>query len=394
MKTKKMIIALAVLMLLTGCKKEEPQPQPEPDYVEDTLAKMNLKDKVGQMLMLYYSDDTVDDFLKERIKDVQPGGFILFASNITTYEKTLQFVKDLKELTDIPMLISIDMEGGNVQRMQSLEDITPVEIPFMNSVGKKNDVQLAEEVGKVIGQQLQVFGINMDMAPDADVFSNPKNTVIGKRSFGTDPQLVAEMANAVAKGLNSCNVISTYKHFPGHGDTETDSHYGLPVITKTKEELYQTELVPFKYAIEHGAEVIMTAHIAIPALTNGEIVPATLSKEIITDLLRGELGYKGVVITDALNMGAIAENYSDEQVYVKAINAGVDILLMPNGSLDAINIICDAVNKGKISEERINEAVRRILALKEKYVIDHYDEYLDKDYLTGKEAEDLMNQFK
>ena len=358
--------------------------------VDKVLSEMTLEEKIGQMLIVYYSSSFVDDTLRSALEDVKPGGFILFKDNITTYDATLNFIKEIKNTSDIPMFISIDQEGGNVQRLLSLSDTSVSNIPYMNYVGNRNDSDLAYNVGKVIAEELRVFGINMDFAPVIDIWSNPNNTVIGKRSFGDNSELVSSMGLALGKGLSDNGVISVYKHFPGHGDTDVDSHYSLPVINKTKEEFLDLELVPFKNAIDNGAEVIMIGHLAVPGLTGSDI-PASLSKKVITDLLRNEMGFDGLVVTDALNMGALTNYYNQEEVYVKAIDAGVDLLLMPSSSRKAVAAIKKAVEDGILSEEQIDESVRKILKLKFEKIEKDYDIYLSKEYLNSKEHQEVLN---
>ena len=358
--------------------------------VDKVLSEMTLEEKIGQMLIVYYSSSFVDDTLRSALEDVKPGGFILFKDNITTYDATLNFIKEIKNTSDIPMFISIDQEGGNVQRLLSLSDTSVSNIPYMNYVGNRNDSDLAYNVGKVIAEELRVFGINMDFAPVIDIWSNPNNTVIGKRSFGDNSELVSSMGLALGKGLSDNGVISVYKHFPGHGDTDVDSHYSLPVINKTKEEFLDLELVPFKNAIDNGAEVIMIGHLAVPGLT-GSDTPASLSKKVITDLLKNEMGFDGLVVTDALNMGALTNYYNQEEVYVKAIDAGVDLLLMPSSSRKAVAAIKKAVEDGILSEEQIDESVRKILKLKFEKIEKDYDIYLSKEYLNSKEHQEVLN---
>ena len=250
-------------------------------------------------------------------------------------------------------------------------------------VGKTKDYNLAYEVGKVLAEDMRTLGINLAYAPVCDIFSNPNNKVIGNRSFGTSPNLVANMCTSLGKGLEDNGIIATYKHFPGHGDTATDSHTSLPVINKTYTELLNNELIPFKKAIENDAKIIMVAHIAFPSLT-GNNTPSSLSKEVITDLLKNKLGYDGLVITDALNMGALTNNYTDEEIYVKAVEAGVDLLLMPSDAKEAIKAI-----KNNISEERIDESVKKILLFKYTYLKDNV---LDESYLNSKAHQEIINK--
>lgn len=333
--------------------------------VEQQLESMTLEEKIGQMLITYYRKGTVDDQFKGELEKYQPGGFILFRENFTSYEDTIQLIETIENTAKIPLFIAIDQEGGRVQRLKELEDSYVTQIPPMTELGDTNDPALAYEVGKVIAEELQVFGINMDFAPVLDIVNNVENQVIGDRSFGSNVDIVSRMGLSLAKGLEDTGVIAVYKHFPGHGSTIVDSHYGLPVIEKTKEELFSSDLVPFKRAIESGAEVIMIGHLAVPNITNSEI-PASLSKELITELLKQEMGYNGLIVTDALNMKALTNHYSEKDIYELAINAGVDLLLMPSSLESAVTYIRQSIAEGKIAEERINESVYKILTLKYK----------------------------
>ena len=397
---KKIFLLFSILLLVVGCSnsssfinnetKDILFKITEEEWVNNTLDSLTLEEKIGQMMIVFYTSSSVDNTLQSALTDIKPGGFILFKENITTYEKTLNFIKEVKKTADIPMFISIDQEGGNVQRLLSLKDLSVSNIPYMNYVGNSNDVSVAYDVGKVIAEELRVFGINMDFAPVIDVYSNLENTVIGKRSFGNDSTLVSKMGIHLAKGLLENGVIPVYKHFPGHGNTSVDSHYVLPIVDKTKDELYSLDLIPFIEAINNGAEVIMIGHLAVPSIT-GNNVPASLSKELVTGLLKEELGYNGLVVTDALNMGALTKYYSQEEVYVKAIEAGVDILLMPSSSRKALSAIKNAISEGVISVERIDESVRKILRLKYKYINNDYDTYLGKEYLNSVEHQNILN---
>ena len=353
------------------------------ENVELMLENMTIEEKIGQMLIIYDTHETVDKELKEFIADIKPGGFIINQSNITTFAKTKKYIADLKANSDIPLIISIDQEGGSVQRLQNLEDKKATYVPSMFYVGKTKDYNLAYEVGKVLAEDMRTLGINLAYAPVCDIFSNPNNKVIGNRSFGTSPNLVANMCTSLGKGLEDNGIIATYKHFPGHGDTATDSHTSLPVINKTYTELLNNELIPFKKAIENDAKIIMVAHIAFPSLT-GNNTPSSLSKEVIIDLLKNKLGYDGLVITDALNMRALTNNYTDEEIYVKAVEAGVDLLLMPSDAKEAIKAI-----KNNISEERIDESVKKILLFKYTYLKDNV---LDESYLNSKAHQEIINE--
>lgn len=340
---------------------------PEESKIDKMLKNMTIEEKIGQMMMIAYRKSASDDNLRKILEEVKPGGFILFGENITTYDKSMAMINEIIDSASIPMFISIDQEGGRVQRIRTVAGVETHIIPSMYQIGKTSE-ENAYNTGALIASDLTKFKINMDMAPVLDVYSNPYNTVIGDRSFGNDPYLVSKMGLTLAKGLQDNSIIPVYKHFPGHGDTSADSHYELPVVKKTKEELLNLEIIPFKNAIENGAEVIMIGHLAVPNITNDN-TPASLSKELITDFLRTELNYQNIVITDALNMKAITDNYTDKEIYNLAINAGVDILLMPNNPTTAINIIKTLIEENSITEDQINNSVKKILSLKEKYNI-------------------------
>lgn len=395
MKKLSIIVLILLTVFIAGCsKKEEKKEVSDIDKkVEETLKDMTLDEKIGQMMIIYYRKDSVDATLKSALDDIQPGGFIMFKENITNYERTLNFIKEIKTHVDIPMFISIDEEGGRVQRLQALYGDVATDVPSMYDVGLKDDTELTYEVGKVIAEELRVFGFNMDFAPVIDVYSNPDNTVIGKRSFGTTAELVTKHGEALAKGLEDNGVLSVYKHFPGHGNTATDSHYALPIVDKTKEELLELDLKPFIDVINNGAKIIMVGHLAVPSIA-GDNTPTSLSKELITDFLKGELGYKNLVITDALDMGALTNYFSEDEICGKAVEAGVDILLMPKSSRSCLKSVKTALENGSITEEQINESVRKILKLKYEYIEDNYDKYLDKSYLNSSEHQEIIDKIK
>lgn len=362
------------------------------EKIEKKLSEMTLDEKIGQMLVISYRSPIYSEKLDTTLKTIQPGGFILFQENITTYEETVSYIKKIKETSKIPMFIGIDQEGGRVQRIKSLEDANVLSIPPMLEVGKTNNKDLAKEVGRVLGEEISSFGINLDYAPVLDIYSNPLNTVIGNRSFGTNYQTVVNMAFPFSEGLKESGIIPVFKHFPGHGDTEVDSHQGLPIVTKTKEELYERELIPFEEAIKNNAEMIMVGHIALPNITNDN-TPASLSRVVITDILRGEMGFTGVVTTDALEMKAITDSYTTKEIMRLAINAGVDLLLMPTESKDAVESIHACLEEGTVTEEQINASVARILTLKYKKHLGD-DALLSKENIGTKEHIDIINQVK
>lgn len=330
--------------------------------VEETLNSMSLEEKIAQMTIISFDGTSINTSLSNELA-LKPGGVILFAGNITNYANTLNFINNIKATASIPMFVSVDQEGGRVQRIKSSTDSRVLTIPAMREVGYKNDSQLAYDLGKVIAEEILAFGFNMDFAPTIDVVDVTSTNVIGNRSFGGDPNLVSRLGTSLYNGILDTGVIPSYKHFPGHGATDKDTHEELPVLSQTKEELMQRDLIPFQYAIDHGAELIMVGHLSIPNI-DPEGYPASLSSSLINGLLKEEMGFKGLVITDSLQMGAIADNYTEKLRYELAINAGVDILLMPQSCQSAVSNIKQSVNEGKITEERINESVKKILTLK------------------------------
>ncbi len=356
-----LLLCTLALFSFSGCKKEPDKTEKEEiDYlaleVEEMLSHMTREEKIAQMIITEIKNDGV-------LPSPAPAGVILFAENFTTPEETEFLINSLKTQSEIPLIVSTDQEGGRVQRLSALKRPKATDIPFMYELGSTGDTVLAKDVGQVMATEMAALGINLTFAPCLDVYSNPDNTVIGKRSFSEDPRVVSVMANSVADGLMEKGVMPCFKHFPGHGDTATDSHYKLPIINKTKEELYKTELIPFENAIEKGAEMIMVAHIALPQIT-GNNNPATLSKTVITDLLKNEMGYGGIVITDSFKMKALTDNYSEEDAVKMAIDAGVDIILMPKDYNTALKVINE-----NFSDERIDQSVKKILYFKQKNLI-------------------------
>lgn len=359
------------------------------NLVQQQIDNMTVEEKIAQMFIISYRKGEMDAKLEELL-NLQPGGFILFQENFTTYEKTIELIERIEKTAKISMFLSIDQEGGRVQRLKNLEDIYATEIPSMLELGKTSDESLGEKVGKVLAEELRVFGINMDFAPVIDIVTDEKNQVIGNRSFGTDYNTVSKMGLAVAKGLENNGVIPVYKHFPGHGSTITDSHYYLPVIPKTKEELFETDLIPFQQAIQNQAEIIMVGHLAVPSITKNEI-PATLSRTLVTDLLKNEMGYQGLVVSDALNMGALTKHYTEKEIYEQAIDAGVDLLLMPIDFKRAISYVKESIDEGKISLEQIHTSLEKILTLKAKKL---NNVKLEREYLGSDLHKTIIEKIK
>ncbi|SEM69711.1 beta-N-acetylhexosaminidase [Lihuaxuella thermophila] len=347
-----------------------------PDWVETKLNEMSLDEKIGQMFLVGFKGDlgtsatSVSDHARKMIEDYHVGGIILFDRNIRDPEQVGQLNNDLQKLAlssspNIPLFISVDQEGGKVARIT--EGVT--EFPGNMALGATRDPALAYEAGKRMGSELRAMGINLNLAPSLDVNNNPQNPVIGVRSFSDDPKLVAGLGTSIMRGFRDGNVLTAVKHFPGHGDTKLDSHIDLPQVPHSMERLEKIELVPFRAAVENDPDMVMTTHITFPAMDPTPGLPATLSKKVLTDLLRNRWGYQGVIITDDMEMGAIAEHFGTGVAAVRAIQAGADVILVGhslNKQEKAIETVKQAVEKGMISEERIDESVRRILTLKAK----------------------------
>lgn len=361
---KNILIMLFLPLALLACQQENPSRD-----ARDALEKMDLKTRIGQMIMVSVPGGKVNAVHADIIKASRPGGIILFGYNLGSSRHISLFVEGLQDISmkeaGIPLFISIDQEGGRVRRIERGVTLFPGNMAA-GSANRKRDVYLW---GRILGLELRSLGINMNLAPDLDVNNNPANPVINIRSFGSDPQHVSRMGKNYIRGLQESDCIAVGKHFPGHGDTDRDSHLTLPVIPYDMERLEKVELVPFRAALEENVTGIMSAHISYPKLLEpGE--SATLSKKILTGLLREKMGFQGLVITDDMEMNAISKRYSLDEAAVRAVKAGADIVLISTHgrSIDLIREgLWQAVKEGRISEERINRSVERILEAKLRY---------------------------
>ncbi|MFL0250970.1 beta-N-acetylhexosaminidase [Clostridium neuense] len=338
------------------------------DPIKQKLDHMTLDEKIGQLVIVGIDDYTNNEHSKTLINTYHVGGFILFGQNIKNSAQLLELINSLKETNSsnnkTPLLLGVDEEGGRVSRMPS----EFVKLPSNAAVGHVNNSNFSYKIGEILGQELKGFGLNVDFAPVLDVNSNRKNPVIGDRSFGSNPPLVSNLGIQTMKGIQSQNIISVVKHFPGHGDTLVDSHFGLPIVYNDIKRLNNLELVPFSNAIKHGVDMIMVAHILLPKIDLNN--PASFSKTIITDILRKRMNFNGVVITDDMTMGAIIKKYDIGEASIKSLNAGSDIILVCHDfdkEVTVLNAIKNSVTKGTLPEKTINEKVYRILKLKEKY---------------------------
>ena len=354
-------------------KEEKPANNAAADpNVEATLSKMSLHDKVCQMFVVTpealtgFSQVTeFGDTSKSSFDSYPVGGLIYFSQNIESEEQLKTMLTNTqsyaKEKTGIPVMLSVDEEGGSVARCADKIGSVPKLEPMFNY--KDQGTEKAYDNAKTVAGYLKNLGFNMDFAPIADTWTNPSNTVIGKRAYSDNYNQASELVASAVKGYEDTGIRCTLKHFPGHGDTAQDSHAGTATTSRTLEELSSGEYLPFKSGIDAGAGIVMVGHITVTSVTQE---PASISKDIVTGELRNKLGYDGVVVTDALNMGAISNNYSSGEAAVKCIQAGDDLLLMPADFKASVSAVEEAVKNGTISEERINESVRRILKLKLK----------------------------
>lgn len=409
MKKKLGILMLVIILIfVSSCGIEENQDAQEEkvDLAETIVEGMTTKQKIEQMMMIDFRqwDENLSDgvpaqdmtVLNEQVASIirnhDFGSIILFANNIRETEPTYRLVMGLQEAATenegIPLMIATDQEGGSVFRLGS-----GTALPGNMALGAAGSLDSAEAAGKIIGSELSSLGINTALAPVVDINSNANNPVIGLRSFGDDPQKVGELGTAFARGIEAFHVVACAKHFPGHGDTATDSHYGLPVVDKSLEELRNNELKPYQMLIENNIDMIMTAHILFPQIEKDtlyseltgqeEQLPATLSDDIITKLLKDEMGFQGIVCTDSMNMSGITNSWGKRQALETAILAGADMLCMPvhfdsmDGLSDLDDVIEDivsAVENGDIPEQRIDDACMRIMKIKEKMGILDFSE--------------------
>ena len=378
--TTKFLIPAVLSALTVSCGSNAAKTQVNPELIEKQLQEMTLREKVGQLFCVRpeafdvalewdtytkiatYQLQAVNEQMVKVNAEYPAGGIILFAHNIKDEPQLSAFMEDLRAFNGDP-LFYIDEEGGRVARIGNNENFQVEKFPAMGEIGRSGDTKNALRAGKVIGGYLRHYGFDVDLAPVADVNTNPKNPVIGSRAFSDDPKVAADMVTAFLKGLDEAGVAGCVKHFPGHGDTQTDSHYGYAQTTKTWEEMLSCEMVTFKAAIKAGVPMIMTAHIGTPGVSGDEL-PATVNPVILTDKLRNELGYKGVIITDGMAMGAITRQYNSAEAAILSLQAGADIILGPKDFIEAFDAVLGAVENGTLSEERIDESVRRVLTLK------------------------------
>lgn len=343
--------------------------------IDQLINEMTPEEKAAQLFIIL-PEALMDDVstvtaagkaTQSAINEIPVGGFIYMEGNLESEKQVKEMLGNVQKYSidriGIPMFLTVDEEGGTVTRISGTGKFDVPNIGDMSDIGAQGDCEKTYDVGVSMGQYLGDLGFNVDFAPDTDVLTNPDNQVVKRRSFGENPEVVSDMAFAVRKGLEEHGVYAVYKHFPGHGMTEGDTHEGYAYSNKTLEEIEECELLPFKRGIEENVPFIMVGHISTPKIT-GDNLPASMSKYMMTDLLREQMGYEGIIITDAMNMGAIVQKYSSAEAAVKSLEAGADIILMPEDFKSAYNGVLKAMKDETLSEEHVDESLKRILYVK------------------------------
>ncbi len=373
---------LICCMSLTSCSENDSSGGSSPESeVEEMLRKMTLRENVGQLFFvrpealdpdIHWENPPTDlaplklqevnEKMKQQNKSYPVGGIILYDWNINDEAQLAKFLPQLKALNGKP-LICIDEEGGRVARLANNPNFHVKKYESMAAIGATGNPANAYECGNTIGTYLKKYGFDIDFAPVADVNTNPDNIIIGKRAFSDDPAVAAPMVVNYLQGLKDAGIVGCIKHFPGHGDVKTDTHYGYAQTQKTWTEMLSCEMVTFRAGINWGCQLVMTAHIGAPEVIGSDI-PSTMSSVMLQNKLRGELGYRNVIVTDALEMGAITKQYTNVDAVLGCLQAGVDIVLCPKEYAEVFDAVVKAVENGTISETLLNDSVRRILMLK------------------------------
>lgn len=338
------------------------------------MAQMSVEEKVAQLFVVkleeldsseggYYEFKKCTAGMKKTLAQIPVGGVILFSRNISSPKKTTKLIERLQVNSKVPLFVAVDEEGGNVARIASNKKMKTTVFPPAESIGASKDGEYVYEMGRTIAREIRSFGFNVDFAPVADVKTSDLNTEIGDRSFGSDPTKVSELVSAFVQGCQERGVLATLKHFPGQGASSGDTHQESVDIDSSISKLRDLDFVPFQAGIEAGAEFVMVSHISVSRVTETK-EPASMSELVMKTILREELGFGGLVITDAFDMASIIDNYTPGEAAVNAFKGGADIILMPNNLTEAFQAILDAVKDGSISKERLDESVSRILLAK------------------------------
>lgn len=367
-----------------------PTPEVSPEPTENTsvassehtaraealLSEMTLQEKICQMLFVtpealtgYGRVTQSGDATRTSIQEYPVGGIIYFSENLVTMDQTTEMIENIQSYAQedggLGLFIGVDEEGGSVARLA--DSLGTTEFEDMSVYGAEGDTQKAYEIGTTLAADLKSLGFNVDFAPVADVLTNEENTVVKDRSFGSDPELVSSMVSEEVRGFVESGILCAPKHFPGHGSTGGDTHDGFAASSRTLEELQNCDLLPFQAAMDAGAPMIMVGHMTMTEIDSEN--PASLSNAVITGILREQMGYDGIIITDSLSMSAITDLYTSGEAAVKAIEAGCDMLLCISNVSGAIDAVTEAVDTGTLSEARIDESVMRILTAKLQYGI-------------------------
>ena len=368
--------SLFILLTLTSCS-TSPITQDPSNWAEKTLTQLSLREKIGQM-MVYRMNMRLKDVSSEKWKEINS---LIASDGIGTIHlwygdasSSIALMNKMQTLSKVPILFDADIEYGLNQRFPSGTDLPP-----LMAIAATGDPALAYEAARISALEARAVGIHWNFSPVTDVNNNPENPIINVRSFGEDPDIVSSFAMEYIRGLQDHGMLATVKHFPGHGDTETDSHTSLARIPSDATRLRAVEIKPFKAAIDAGVDAVMVAHVHAPDLQPNADLPATLSKYWITDVLKNELDFKGVIVTDAMGMGGVARNYSKDYGLIYAINAGCDFIIQAQKVSDAIDVVEQAVNKGVIPEYRINESALKMLKMKEKIGL-HKNRYISMEH--------------
>ena len=381
---KRVLPVVVCTLLLCGCRHAGNSVKPQLPAAVNPLEGMTLREKIGRMFivrpesldcgMVHFDEDgviaehglgTVTDSMRACARRYPVGGVILFAHNIHDPSQLKEFTDSLHALYGSP-LVCVDEEGGRVARLANNPSFGLPHTGSMEHLAAKKGASGVRDAAFTIGTYLREYGFEIDFAPVADVNTNPNNIVIGSRAFSDKPEVAAAMVRSYLEGLQKTGVLGCLKHFPGHGDTSADTHFGYAVSCKCLEELERCELVPFRAGIAAGARMVMTAHISLPAVT-GSSVPSTLSPAVLQGILREKLGFRGVIVTDAMEMGAITRQYSVSDACILAVKAGADALLCVRDYRAAVDSLESAVLRGDIPESRIDESVLRILSIRTSF---------------------------
>ncbi|MFC6269362.1 glycoside hydrolase family 3 protein [Frigoriflavimonas asaccharolytica] len=359
------------------------------NWVDKTYNSLSQEEKLGQLFIVALYTNKGEDYIKNvrsLVQNEQLGGLILMQDDA---EREINLLNEFQKASKVPMLIGMDAEWGLFQRIP-----TARKLPFAMTLGAIQDKKLIYKMAAKIAEDSKRMGINWDFAPVVDVNTNPNNPIIGNRSFGSEVDNVVKSAEAYSNGLQDNNILAAIKHFPGHGDTSTDSHLDLPVVSHNLDRLNKVELAPFKALMDKNVGGVMIAHLFVPALESEKGIPASLSKKIVTDLLKEKYGYKGLIITDALNMGAVAKKYKPGEVDALAFKAGNDIMLFSDGVKEGKRLIQKAIDNNEISQNRVEESVKKILLTKYYLGLNTYENRnpanINNDLNT--EAHQILNE--